>query len=57
MRIKGGQPLFLCTICSHKCEPIKVVEPKKKKKGFLGFLADTVKLKFRHPSGSDVSRK
>jgi hypothetical protein len=57
MRIKGGQPLFLCTICSHKCEPIAVAAPPKKKKGFLGFLQDTVKLRFRHPSGSDVSRK
>ena len=26
MRRKGGQPLFLCTLCSHKCEPIEVVE-------------------------------
>jgi hypothetical protein len=57
MRIKGGQPLFLCTLCSHKCEPIQVAEPKKKKKGFLGFLADTVKLRFRHPSGTDAPRK
>jgi pSer/pThr/pTyr-binding forkhead associated (FHA) protein len=45
MGIKGGQPLFLCPLCSHKCEPIQVVEPKKKKKGLLG-LFDTVKLKF-----------
>ena len=57
MRIKGGQPLFLCVICSHKCEPIAVAAPPKKKKGFLGMLADTVKLKFRHPSGSDAARK
>ena len=45
MRIKGGQSLFLCPLCSHKCEPIQVVEPKKKKKG-LKALFDTVKLKF-----------
>jgi FHA domain len=57
MRIKGGQPLFLCTICSHRCEPIVAAAPAKKKKGFLGFLADTVKLRFRHPSGSDAARK
>jgi FHA domain len=57
MRIKGGQPLFLCTLCSHKCEPIAVAAPPKKKKGFFGILADTVKLKFRHPSGTDAPRK
>jgi hypothetical protein len=47
MRRKGGQPLFLCVLCSHKCEPIAVAQPKKKK-GFLGFLQDTVKLRFKH---------
>jgi pSer/pThr/pTyr-binding forkhead associated (FHA) protein len=47
MRRKGGAPLFLCVLCSHKCEPILVAQPKKKK-GFLGFLQDTVKLKFKH---------
>jgi hypothetical protein len=47
MRRKGGQPLFLCVLCSHKCEPIVVAQPKKKK-GFLGFLQETVKLKFKH---------
>lgn len=50
MRRKGGLPLFLCGRCSHKCEPIMVVLPKKKK-GFLGFLQDTVKLKFTNPRG------
>ena len=44
MRIKGGQALFLCTLCSHKCEPL-FVAPVKKKKGIRGLL-DTVKLKF-----------
>jgi hypothetical protein len=53
MRRKGGQTLFLCVLCSHKCEPIMVVLPKKKK-GFLGFLQDTVRLKFKH-SGRDKS--
>src|SRR5580704_16029240 len=23
LRRKGGTPLFLCTLCSHKCEPIQ----------------------------------
>jgi hypothetical protein len=44
MRRKGGQPLFLCRLCSNKCERIHVAQPKKKK-GFAAFL-DTVKLKF-----------
>ena len=44
MRVRGGQPLFLCPKCSHKCERIQIVQPKKKK-GLAGFL-DTVKLKF-----------
>ncbi len=47
MRRKGGLPHFLCVICSHECEPFQVLKPKKKK-GFLGFLEDTVKLKFKH---------
>ena len=44
MRIRGGQPLFLCKLCSYKCEPIQAVKPKMRK-GFAGIL-DTVKLKF-----------
>jgi hypothetical protein len=47
MRRKGGVPLFLCVKCSNKCERIQVAQPKKKK-GFLGFLQDTVRLKFKH---------
>jgi hypothetical protein len=45
MRIKGGNPLFLCPSCSNKCEPIAGVGGTKKKKGFFASLADTVKLK------------
>ncbi|MDE3099755.1 MAG: FHA domain-containing protein [Verrucomicrobiota bacterium] len=45
MRIKGGQPLFLCPVCSHKCEPIVGVPRRGKKKGFFANLADTVRLK------------
>jgi hypothetical protein len=45
MRLQGGQPLYLCRLCSHKCERIVTETPQKKKKGFVGFL-DTVKLKF-----------
>jgi hypothetical protein len=56
MRIKGGKPHFLCVICSHECEPFQTAKPKKKK-SFLGFLGDTVKLKFkdaiRHMNGDD----
>ena len=47
MRIKGGQSLFLCLLCSHKCEPLLAAAPVKKKKGIRGLL-DTVKLKFGH---------
>ncbi len=47
IRRKGGVPLFLCVICSHKCERIQVAQPKKKK-GFFGILQDTVRLKFKH---------
>jgi len=53
MKRQGGQPLYLCRVCSHKCERIEIVQ-EKKKKGFFGFLQDTVKLKFRH-SGREKS--
>ena len=55
MRIKGGQPLYLCPHCSHRCEAVAAPAQAKKKRGFLGLL-DTVKLKFRNPSGSDRPR-
>jgi hypothetical protein len=45
MRIRGGKPLFLCCVCHNKCERI-VSEKPKVKKSFLGFLQDTVRLKF-----------
>jgi hypothetical protein len=45
MKRQGGQPLYLCRVCSHICERIEMVQ-EKKKRGFLGFLQDTVKLKF-----------
>lgn len=45
MRIKGGKPLFLCCVCHNQCERIISQKPKEKK-GFLGFLQDTVRLKF-----------
>jgi pSer/pThr/pTyr-binding forkhead associated (FHA) protein len=44
MRIKGGQPLYLCPLCSHKCEPLQFLPTKKKKN--LRKLLDTVKLRF-----------
>jgi FHA domain len=56
MRIKGHQPLFLCPLCSHKCEPIQIAQPKKKR-GFIGFLQDTVKLRFRHTISRENSEK
>ena len=57
MRIKGGQPLFLCVLCSHKCEPIQVAEPKKKKKNGLLALFDTVKLKFNYRAAREKSQR
>lgn len=49
MKIKGGAPLFLCCLCSHKCERLEILQPKKKK-SFLGMLQDTVRLKFKPPT-------
>jgi hypothetical protein len=48
MQLKGGQPLFLCPLCSHKCDPLQEAKTQKKKT-FIGFLQDTVKLRFRNP--------
>ncbi len=45
MRIQGGKPLFLCCICHNRCERI-AGRKAKEKKGFLGFLQETVRLKF-----------
>ncbi len=47
MKRQGGVPLFLCTICSHKCERITVAKAAKKV-GLLGYIQETVKLKFGH---------
>ncbi len=47
MKRQGGQPLYLCRVCSHKCERIEIVQ-EKKKRSFFGYLQDTVKLKFTH---------
>ncbi len=56
LRIKGGQALFLCPLCSHKCEPLAGGLPPKRKKG-LAALLDTVKLKFGYgPSRERSSR-
>jgi hypothetical protein len=51
MRRKGGLPLLLCRLCSHKCEPIQIAQPKKKKS--FRSLLDTVKLKFNHALGRE----
>ncbi|HWV98875.1 MAG TPA: FHA domain-containing protein [Candidatus Acidoferrum sp.] len=45
LRRKGGKVLKLCPLCSHPCERIGGAA-KKKKKTFLGFLQQTVKLPF-----------
>jgi hypothetical protein len=38
----GGQPLFLCPLCSHKCESLHKTE--KPKEGFLGRLQRTARM-------------
>ena len=64
IRYEGGQPLFLCPICNHRCERIETERPKRKrrsakpkkkktarskrKKGLFGFLEQTVGLKLVH---------
>jgi len=45
IRIKGGKPHYLCVKCHNPCVRIGG-EPPKKKKSFLGFLQETVRLKF-----------
>jgi len=55
MRIKGGQPLYLCPVCSHKCEPIQFL-PTKQKKRVLRKLLDTVKLKFTFAGRSKTKK-
>jgi pSer/pThr/pTyr-binding forkhead associated (FHA) protein len=56
LRRKGGLPLFLCPLCSHKCEPIQVIT-QKKKRGFMEFLQDTVKLRFKQTINRNNSPK
>ena len=55
LRRKGGTPLFLCPLCSHRCEPIQIVGDKKKR-SFVEFLQDTVKLKFKHTINRNNSK-
>ena len=45
LRRQGGKVLKLCPLCSHRVERLGGVS-KKKKKTFLGFLQQTVKLPF-----------
>ena len=51
----GGLPLFLCPVCSGKCERINT-EPQKKK-SFLDILRRTVKLPFAALSGRSPEKK
>lgn len=48
IRIKGGKPHYLCVKCHNPCGRLNV-EQVKKKKGFLGFLQETVLMKFTGP--------
>ncbi|SPE59072.1 FHA domain containing protein [Verrucomicrobia bacterium] len=44
MRRRGGKTVLLCPLCSHKCEPLGGVQPKKR--SLMDFLNKTVKLPF-----------
>jgi uncharacterized Zn finger protein (UPF0148 family) len=44
LRRRGGKVLKLCPLCSHACELLG--GEKTKKRSFLGFLQETVKLPF-----------
>lgn len=52
IRIKGGKPHYLCIQCHNPCERIGGVKPKKKK-GLLGFLQQTVLMKFTQSKTRD----
>jgi FHA domain len=56
LRRKGGQPLFLCPLCSHPCEFISVAEPPKKKT-VMQALHRTVKMRLAHFFGISESKK
>jgi hypothetical protein len=47
LRRRGGQPLFLCPLCSHPCELIRVGELPKKRPT-LQALHRTVKMRLAH---------
>jgi hypothetical protein len=55
LRRKGGQPLFLCPLCSHPCELISVGKPPTKKP-VLQVLHRTVKLRLAHFLGLSKSK-
>ena len=56
MRRKGGSPLFLCPLCSHKCELIPTAVAKKKR-SFVEFLQETVKLRFKSTVNDSNSKE
>jgi len=54
LRRKGGQPLFLCPLCSQRCERLDAA--KKKKRGFAEFFQRTARLPmalFTHSKAKD----
>lgn len=55
LKRQGGQPLFLCPICSGKCERIAADKPKKK--SFMDILRRTAKLPFGRFSKQPVERE
>jgi pSer/pThr/pTyr-binding forkhead associated (FHA) protein len=55
LQLQGGQPLFLCPLCSHKCE--RIGGEKRGKKTFLGILHETVKLRLAQFLGRSTLKK
>jgi len=46
LRRKGGEALYLCLVCSHKCERIFGEDQLKKRKSLFGMLKETVVMGF-----------
>jgi len=57
LRLRGGQPLFLCPLCSRPCELINAGVAPKKKQPIFQALHRTVKMRLAHLLGIAGSKK